>query len=58
MRKLSIKVALVASLVGVASFSTPSRAESGQGGGGQAFAPALLGTILTMGSRHRAPEGL
>jgi hypothetical protein len=30
MRKLSIKVALVASLVGVASFSTPSRAETGQ----------------------------
>ena len=30
MRKLGIKVALVASLVGVVSFSTPSRAETGQ----------------------------
>ncbi len=30
MRKLDIKVAVVALLVGVASFSTPSRAETGQ----------------------------
>ncbi len=30
MRKLGINVALVALLVGVAGFSTPSRAETGQ----------------------------